>query len=173
MPGDRRTTGEMCSRGGPTHACGGKLRLNLFSGWGTTAVLNAGAFIWMLKANLLSLPTVVRDGRQGLLGLGSFPAFLWQLCLPPQAHLLACQRWGNSFSPTYCLLEGVRLSPDSLGTWPGSYPHTKTSVLILGLWLSLRLTTAPSDKCTVQRRSCHPVVCPYGTTGKTTAAFYQ
>lgn len=39
-----------------------------------------------------------------------------ELCLHPQAHLLACQRRGNSFSPSYCLLEGVRLSPDSLGT---------------------------------------------------------
>lgn len=96
-----------------------------------------------------------------------------ELCLHPQAHLLTCQRWGNSFSPTYCLLEGVRFNLDSLGTWPGSYPHTKTSDLILGLWLSFHLATAPSDKCMIQRRSCHPAVCPYGTTGKTTPAFYQ
>jgi len=96
-----------------------------------------------------------------------------ELRLHPQAHLLTCQRWGNSSSPTYGLLEGVRLSPDYLGTWPGSSPCTKTSDLILGLWLSFYLATAPSDKCMIWRCSCHPAVCPYGTTGKTTLAFYQ
>lgn len=81
-------------------------------------------------------------------------------CLHPQAHLLACQRWGNSFLPTRCLLEGVRLSPVSWGMWPGSCPHTKTSDVISGLWLSFHLATAASDTCTIRRRSCHPAVCP-------------
>lgn len=173
MPGDRRTTGERCSWGGPTHACGGKLRLR----WVGYRCCSQRPCLHFNAASKVARPTHGSWRRETQICL-VLEAFLLssgnlELCLHPQAHLLTCQRWGNSFSPTYCLPEGVRFSPDSLGTWLGSNPHTITSELILGLWLSFHLATAPSDECTIQRHSCHLAVRPYGTTGKTTPAFYQ
>lgn len=162
----------MCGWGGPTHRKG---EAASGGGWGSAALLSTTASVWALKANLLSLPTATGDGRQICLVLEAFllSSGKLELCLHPQAYLLTCQRWGNSFSPIHCVLEGVILSPDALAIWPGSYPHTKTSELILGLWPSFHLTTAPSDEWTIQRHSCHPAACPYGTTGSTRPAFYQ
>lgn len=86
---------------------------------GTAVVLSAGAFVW-------TLPDAFPRPTRGCWSREAPACLVWEafrlssgkleLCLRPQAHLLACQRGGNSSSPTHCLLEGVKLSPESLGT---------------------------------------------------------
>lgn len=171
----RPRSSRSCGWGGPAHACTGKESLHPRGGWGSAAVLRATAFSWTLKANLISLPTAIGDGRYICSVLEAFllSSGKLELCLHPQAYLLTCQRWGNPFSSIHCALEGATLSPDALAIQPGSYPHTKASELVLGLWLSFQSTASPSDEWTIGRHSCHPAACPYGTTGDTAPAFYQ
>lgn len=153
----------LCCWGGP-HALRGE-------SWGWVGNLRCSqtcAFIWALLTCWLTLLVVGRDG-------GPRPAWVWKRSCFPLAS------WSSAFSPSTPVglsKPRKRLLSSPLSSrrcevepgnfkhylpWPGCYPHTKTSPVILGL--RFHLAAAASVACVTQRRGCHPAVCPNGTAG--------
>lgn len=110
-----------------------------------------------------------------LLGLGSFPALLWQTgALPPSSGIPV----NLSKMRKHLLTNPLCSKRCHVKSWCFSHLTWLLSTL-QNLRAGFRaLTQFPFDSSSqcewmFRGQSCHPAACPYGTTGNTTAAFYQ